>query len=227
MSETYDSDGEGRTAFGGFIVAVVSLLSAVLVIAGLIYATGANARTRVELAANDCEPTLYLSGMPCITQQELTSEYEGIVNPASKQLSGYVATYQANETNNLGAAELALRSEAATERTLDSRLATLMFSPQNMAKDTSALTIDVTQGGDLAAPPAVAILSPQVTVTANALVQTEQALVTLTDEQAQSSSLTQLRSFNSRVDALEAKARTDMTLIRKAIAVRPTANEEP
>jgi hypothetical protein len=223
MSETYDSDGEEREAFGGFLIVFVSLLATVLVIAGLIYATGTNGRTRAELAANDCEPSLYLSAMPCLTQQMLTSQYEAIVNPATRQLNAYMTTYKANEAGNLGAAEAALRAEVTTDRTMDSGLGGLMYTPQNRARDIELLTVSTTQG--VGSPSA--IFSPQVTVIADALVHTNQALIKLTTEQSQSSSLTQLRSFNSRVDALSATVRTDLRRIRKALAVRPTASEEP
>jgi hypothetical protein len=223
MSEMYDSDEEERTAFGGFLIAFVSVLAAVLVIAGLVYAAGTKARTRAELAANDCEPVLYLSAEPCITQQMLTSQYEAIVTPATRQLNAYTATYNANETHNLGAAETALRAEVATEGTLESKLTGMTFTPQNKARAIALLTDSTSLG--VGSP--VALFSPQVTVMADALVHTDQALIKLTTEQSQSSSLTQLRSFNSRVDALSATVRTDITRIRKALAVRPTASEEP
>jgi hypothetical protein len=229
MSENYDlldetsAGGEERTTAGGVILVFVSFLAAVLVIAGLVYATGTNARTRAELAVNDCEPTLYLSAMPCITQQMLISQYEAIVTPASRQLDAYMATYRANETDNLGAAEAALRAEVTTERTLDNGLAGMMFTPPNQARAVSLLTTSTSQG--VGSP--IALFSPQETVMADALVHTNQALLKLTAEQAQSSSLTQLRSFNSRVDALSATVRKDLTLIRKALAVRPTASQEP
>jgi hypothetical protein len=223
MSETYDSDGEERTAFGRFIIVSVSLLSAVLVIAGLIYASGTGARQRAALAANDCVPSEYVSAMPCMTQQMVLTQYETIVTPASRQLNAFMATYRANETHNLGAAELALRAEVTTERTLDNRLAAIMFTPQNTARALALLTDSVSQGVGSPLP----LLTPQTTVMARALVHTNQALLKVTAEQAQSSSLTQMRSFNPRVDALSATVRTDVTLIRKALEVRPTASQEP
>jgi hypothetical protein len=225
MSEMYDSDGDGeeRTAVGGFIIVFVSLLSAVLVIAGLIYASGIGARQKAALAANDCVPSQYVSAMPCTTEQMVLSQYEAIATPASRQLNAYMATYRANETDNLGAAEVALKAEVTTERTLDSRLAAIMFTPQNSARALALLTDSVSQGVGSPLP----LLTPQTTVMADALVHTNQALVKLTTEQAQSSSLTQLRSFNAKVDALSATVRTDMTLIRKALEVQPTASQEP
>jgi hypothetical protein len=69
-------------------------------------------------------------------------------------------------------------------------------------------------------PPAIA---PQ----AKALSQAIRARVTLTAEQARSSSLAQLRSFNSRVQIASAAVRTEMKLVRMALDTRPTADQEP
>ena len=46
MSETYADDYE-REPVGGFIVVAISILSAVLVLAGLFYAAGAHARNPI------------------------------------------------------------------------------------------------------------------------------------------------------------------------------------
>ena len=59
-------------------------------------------------------------------------------------------------------------------------------------------------------PPAIAPI-------AKALIQANQARATLTAEQARSSSLTQLRSFNHRVQVASAAVQTEMKLILKAL----------
>jgi hypothetical protein len=69
-------------------------------------------------------------------------------------------------------------------------------------------------------PPAVAPM-------AKALIQANQASAKLIAEQARSSSLPQLRSFNHRVKAAGAAVQADMKLLRTALESRPTANQEP
>ena len=48
--------GKERTRAGGFILAFVALFSAVVVLAGLVYAQGDGERRRVLLAQGDCAP---------------------------------------------------------------------------------------------------------------------------------------------------------------------------
>jgi hypothetical protein len=64
---------------------------------------------------------------------------------------------------------------------------------------------------------AAAIFTPQVTAIADALIQANQARAELTAEQARSSSLTRLRSFNQRVQVASVAVQTEMTLIGKAL----------
>jgi len=49
----------------------------------------------------------------------------------------------------------------------------------------------------------------------------------LTAEQARSSSLTQLRSFNHRVEVASAAVQTEMKLTLKALDTPPTVKQEP
>jgi len=201
MSETYATGGyptvgQEDTTVGGVIVSAMSILAAVLVIAGLAYATGTGARHKAALAAAECEPNLSPSGLQCTTVAMLTSQYTAIMNPARQQLNTDAAAYTANEEHHLAAAESALTAIVAAEHALDTRLTSFPF------------------------PPALAPV-------ASALLQADQALATLTAEQARSSSLTQLRSFNPRVDLASAAVQAEMTLLRKALAVPPTANQEP
>ena len=60
MSETYADDmyargGQENTTAGGIILVVAGFVATILVIAGLIYATGAHARNKTALALNDCD----------------------------------------------------------------------------------------------------------------------------------------------------------------------------
>jgi hypothetical protein len=127
-SQTYARGGDEQARAGGVILAAISVLSAVLVIAGLAYATGTGARHKAALAAAGCEPNLSPSGLQCTTYQVLTAQYTAIVNTATQQLATGAAAYTANQ-NRLAAAEAALVSILATQKTLDSKLAAFPFPP--------------------------------------------------------------------------------------------------
>ena len=195
MSETY-AIGEEQGRVGGIILMAISVLAAVLVIAGLIYATGTGPRRKVALAAAECEPNLSPIGLQCTTVQVLTSQYTAMVNPAMQQLNTDVAAYTVSERNHLAAAESALTAEVTSEHAFGTSLASFPF------------------------PPAVA-------PTADALVRANQARANLTAEQARSSSLTQLRSFNHRVEVASAAVHTEMKLTLKALDTPPTVKQEP
>jgi hypothetical protein len=184
MSETHARDGQEPKA-GRVILMISSSLSAVLVIAGLIYAMGASQRHQDALAAAGCEPSLSPPGLPCTTVRMLTSHYTTIATPVSQQLIADEAAYAASERHHLAAAKAALTAEVASEHALDTGLAGITF------------------------PPAIAPI-------AKALVQADQARIKLVDEQIRSSSLTQLRSFNHRVQVASAAIQADMKLIRRA-----------
>jgi altronate dehydratase len=224
MSETYASDYEPETT-GGFLIAAISVLAGILVLAGLFYATGAHARNRAALALNDCEPSLSPSGLPCNTQQMVIARYQGIVTPVGQQLNAAMIDYQANEGNHLAAAEAALTSEVATEQALDNSLAAAAYTSQNYATALSQITVAADNG--TSTPSTAILLTPQTTVMADALVKDNQALTTLTAEQAKSTSLTQLRSFNSRVAAANAVVLNDINAIHKALAAPIVAAQEP
>lgn len=196
MSETYARGGQEQTRAGSVILAVITCLAGILVIAGLIYATGTSERHRAALAAAGCEPNLSPSGLQCTTVQMLTSQYMTITTPAIQQLNTDVAAYTANERHHLAAAEAALTAEVTSENAFGTNLARFPF------------------------PPTIAPI-------AKALIQANHARAKLTAEQARSSSLTQLRSFNDRVKVASAAVQTEMKLIRKALDSRPTANQEP
>lgn len=224
MSETYADDYEPET-IGGFLVVAISILAGILVLAGLFYATGTSARHKSALAVNNCEPSMSPSGIPCNTQQMVISEYNGIVNPASKLLAADMAAYNVNKGHHLAAAEAALTSEVATEQALDNSLAAVAYTPQNYANAITLITVAFDAGVNT--PAAAILLSPQATAIADAAVRDNQALATLTAQQARSTSLTQLRSFNTRVEADTAAVQAEMKLIGKTLATPITAAQEP
>jgi hypothetical protein len=224
MSETYADDYQPERT-GGFIVAAISVLAGILVLAGLFYATGAHARNRAALALNNCEPSLSPSGLPCNTQQMVLVQYEGIVTPIGRQLNAEMIDYRANEGHHLAAAEAALTSEIATEQALDNSLAAVAYTSQNYATALSQITTAADNGAST--PSTAILLTPQTTVMAGALARDNQALATLTAEQAKSASLTQLRSFNSRVAAANAVVVNEINAIHKALAAPIMASQEP
>jgi hypothetical protein len=221
MSAAYATASQDDTAAGKFILIAASSLSAILVIAGLIYATGASARHAAAVVAAGCVPSLYISSLPCTTTQMLLSQYAAIVPPASKQMNADVVAYTANEGDNLAAAEAALTAEVGTEQALDNSLAAVTFTPQNRATTLGLLTSAASNG--TAVPMAAVTFTPQITVVADALVQADQALVKLTAGQAKSSSLGRLRSFNGRVKVANASVAKEMKLLHTAVesAVAP------
>jgi hypothetical protein len=221
MSETYAgggyaAGGEGDTTAGAVIITAISILSAILVFAGLSYALGTSGRHKAAVVAAGCEPSLFLSGLPCTTQQMVISQYEAVVNPAIKQLTADTAAYQVNETGHLGAAETALTAEVTTEQALDNSLAAMTFTPQNRARALALIT-DASSTGTQVPPPAAITFTPQMTVAADAMIQANQALAKLTAEQARSSTLTQLRSFNPTTEAAGVAVQTEMKLVLKAL----------
>jgi hypothetical protein len=224
MSETYADDYEPERV-GGFLVAAIAILAGILVIAGLFYWTGAGARNKTALALNDCTPSLSPSGLPCNTQAMVLSQFQGIVTPVGKQLNADIMAYRTDEGRHLAAAEAVLTSEMATEQGLDNSLAAVAYTSQNYAKALSLITINADAGTPT--PAAAILLTPQTTVMANALMQANQALVKLTGEQAKSTSLTQLRSFNAKVTAANEAVAKDIKAISAALAVPPVASQEP
>jgi hypothetical protein len=223
-SGPYLRDREDETRLGSVILVIVASLAAILVIAGLIYATGASARNKAALAAAGCEPSLSPSGLPCTTVFMLHSWYTGITDPAIRQLNADAAAYAANERRSLVAAEAALTSEVTTEQALDNGLIAARFTPQNRAKAMTLITNATSFGNPV--PSAAITFTPQLTVLADVLIKDIQAVSKLTGEQARSTSLSQLRSFNRRVDAATAAAAAEIGLVLKAVDTHPTASQE-
>jgi hypothetical protein len=228
MSETYADYGEARERqerLGGVLLVAIAILAGILVLAGLIYATGTNARHKAAVIAAGCEPSLFIKALPCTTQQMVISQYQAMVNPATKQLTADAAAYTASEQHHLVAAEAALTSAVAAVQTLDNGLAATTFTPQNRARALSLITGSEMIGGSV--PSAAVTFTPQMTVVADALIQADQAFAKLLAEQARSSTLPQLRSFNPRADAASAAVQTEMKLLRKAVAAPLTWNQSP
>jgi hypothetical protein len=174
------------------------------------------------MAAAGCVPSLFISGLPCTTEQMLISQYERIVPPASKQLNDQMAAYRANEGDDLAAAEAALTAEAATAQALDNSLAAVTFTPQNRATALALIT-NATSNGNSTVPTAAVTFTPQITVVVDALVRANQALAKLAAEQARSSTLTRLRSFDHRVEVASTTVQTDIKLLHKAVDSPPPA----
>ena len=118
---------------------------------------------------------------------------------------------------HLAAAEAALNSEVATEQALDNSLAAVAYTSQNYANAINLITIAFDTGATT--PGAAILLTPQATAIANAAMRDNQALATLTAQQAQSTTLAQLRSFNARVEADTATVQAEMKLIGKTLEV--------
>ena len=186
MSETYAAGYRPRMTTGGILIMVSSGLSALLLIAALVYVVGIGPRHVAALAAADCEPNLSPSGQQCTTQPMLAAQYAALLAPASQQLTTDAVAYEANERGHLTVAEAALTAEVMAERALGRSLAAFPF------------------------PPAIASV-------AQGLIKANQARETVTAEQARSSSLTRLRSFNHRVQVAEAAVQSEMRLVAAAV----------
>ena len=212
-SQTYPRE----TAGAGFLVTGAALLATILVIAGLIYATGTNARHLAGLAAAGCEPSESPSGLPCTTKQMIASRYTAITDPANRELAADMAAYSATEARHLSAATMALSSEVETEQAFDRALAAAIYTPTHIATAV-ALTQDADAHGN---PPPLdaAVFTPQISVIANTLIRANQALIKVTSEQARSTSLRQLHSLNHARNTAQATAEAQATLIRKALGL--------
>jgi hypothetical protein len=224
--ESYGRGSQESTRGGSVILAIVSSLCAFLVLLGFVYSLSTSERHKKALAAADCEPSLFIKGLPCTTQQMVLSRYEGIVTPAVQQLRTESIAYETSEMRSLVSAEAALTAEVTTEQDLDNNLSAAMYNSQSRIDSVTAIT-NAVSFGSLEPPTSAVLFSPQLTVMANTLVGDTQALAKLTAEQARSSSLAQMRSFNARVQAASGVVQNEMQLIRQAAEVRPTVSEEP
>ncbi len=128
-SETYAEGSRRQLTTGGVIITAVSCLSALLLIAALLYATGIGQRHAAALAAADCEPNLSPSGQQCTTQPMMAAEYAALLAPATQQLNTDAAAYAASEGDHLAVAEAALKAEVTSERALGTSLTAFAFPP--------------------------------------------------------------------------------------------------
>jgi hypothetical protein len=190
--------GQKSTRAGGVILAPLAILSTFLVLWGLYYATGTGAREKVALAAAGCEPNL----SPEPSNSPCTTVWD-----LERQWT--TITTPAIQQLNADLADYTIsarRSLARAELALTAEVATAKAFDASLAQ--------------FPFPPAVAPAS-------SSLIQAIQARITLTAEQARSSSLPQLRSFNARIDAFGAKIQNDMNRVRTALFTRPAVNQEP
>ena len=128
-SETYAEGSRRQPTAGGIMIMIISCLSALLLIAAIIYALGTGGREQAALAAAGCEPTLTPSMQPCTTQPLLKGQYLAVITPATQQLNTDAAAYAASEGDHLAVAEAALKAEVTSERALDASLTAFAFPP--------------------------------------------------------------------------------------------------
>jgi hypothetical protein len=93
----------------------------------------------------------------------------------------------------------------------------------NLAEAEAALTAEVTSERAFDTSLAAITFPPAIAPLAKSLIRADQARAVLTAEQARSSSLTRMRSFDRRVQAAGAAAQTQLALIRQALDSPPPA----
>jgi hypothetical protein len=198
VNEAYARRGHDPTRAAGHLLAAISVLAAILVIAALFYATGIGARRKVLLAAGGCAPVPSLVK----TGLDCTTE-QGLASQYTKITTPAVQQLSAD-----------VAAYTASEG-------------NNLAAAEAALTAEVTSATaldkSLARFPFPAAIAPQ----AKALIQAIQTRVKLAAEQARSSSIAQLQSFNDQIGAARGTVQTELTLVGEALAKPPTAADEP
>jgi len=97
----------------------------------------------------------------------------------------------------------------------------------NLAAAKASVTVQVATARALDAKLSQFPFPPAVAPRANALIHAVLARVKVMTEQAGSTSLVQLRSFNAEVDADGVVIQKDLDLVRTALFTRPTAAQEP
>lgn len=144
-SETYADAGRPSMTLGGVIITAVSCLSALLLIAAIIYAGGIGGREQAALRADGCEPTLTPSMQQCTTQPILAGQYQTLITPPTQQLNLDAAAYAASEGSNLAVAEAALKAEVTTERALNASLAAFALPPAIKPLATALMRVNQTR----------------------------------------------------------------------------------
>jgi hypothetical protein len=189
---------EKGTRAGGVILLALGILCTFLVLWGLYYATGIGARQKVALAAAGCEPNL----SPIPSDVNCTTVWM-LERQYTKVTTPFIQQLNAD----------------VADYTVNSRRSVVRADTALAAEVTTAKAFDTS----LAQFPFPPVVAPK----ANTLIQAIQARIKLMAEQARSSSFTQLRSFNDRVNASSAAIQADMQLVHKALYTRPTPNQEP
>jgi hypothetical protein len=190
-------DGKERTGTAGrFIIAFVALFSAVVVIIGLAYAAGDGERRRVLLAQGDCAPVASLN------TRGLDCTLESQLASQYTQMTTPVGKQMATYAGAYAASEF-----------------------HNLPAAEGILTAEVAAENSLDASLKQFTFPPVFASATNKLIADNEAATKLTARQAQSSSLAQLQSFDSRVQAAIAAVRTDLTLVGQDLAKPPTPSE--
>jgi hypothetical protein len=214
-SQTYAAPGVEDSATGGVILVILSTISAILVLLGLFYWTGANARHQAGVESSGCEVALYIATLPCITQPMVVSQYEAVVTPSTKLLNSDQAAYTANYKRDLVAAEAALTSEVAAEQSLDNNLTAVMFNSSTRANTLSQLTQAASNGTNV--PLSAVTFTPKQTAVAQELVTAVQTLAALTAKQAKSATLAEMRTFDAQAAVDTAAAVAKLRLLQVAV----------
>jgi hypothetical protein len=189
--------GKERTATaGGIIVAFVALFSAVVVIVGLGYAAGAGERRRVLLAQGDCAPVASLN------TRGLDCTLESQLAQQYTQMTTPVGKQMATYAGAYAASEF-----------------------HNLAAAEGILTAEVATENSLGASLKQFTFPPVFAAATNKLIGDNAALAKLTAEQARSSSLGQMQSFDGRVQAASTAVSVDLALVGKDLAKPPTPSE--
>jgi hypothetical protein len=196
--DRYVRDRDQSTRAGSVILLFVSSLAAILVIAGLVYAAGVGPRQQRALAFGGCEPNLVQ--IPSAVPCTTVWQLE-------KQYTS-MTTSSLRQLNTDVAAYTAseFNNLGAAEAALTSEVATAKAFKTSLSQF-----------------PFSAAVAPH----AKVLIQAIGAQIKLTAEQARSSSLAQLRSFNAPIDAAGVTIRTDLSLLHTALFTRPTVSQEP
>jgi hypothetical protein len=129
MNSTKEPDASRQEQAGKVILLVVSALAALLVVGGLVYATGTSRRSEAVALAAGCEPGTTSEAHDCMTERMLYSQYMGMMTPAAQQQNVDVAAFDASQGSDLATAEAALRAEVVSINAFDTSLAGLRFPP--------------------------------------------------------------------------------------------------
>jgi hypothetical protein len=194
----YPRGGQKGTTAGGVILAILGILCTFLVLWGLYYATGTGQRHKVALAAAECEPNLAPNG----PNQECTTVFM-LNNQYKRIVNPVIQQVNADATDYTSNERHDL---TAAEAALRAEVSTENVFNQSLAK--------------FRFPP---IVAPIVKV----LMRDIQAQAKLTAEQATSSSLAQMRSFNRRARVASAAIRTELELVHKTLETPVTPAMEP